>query len=711
MKYILKTTKLLLKSENKNNNTFIYTGSPNKDQKGKGKLVVLLDFPEGTKAPKELGNLLVQRIHKLYYNSSLDEQESILENILEEVNENLPLITEVDANWLKQFKALIAIVYRQEVYFSPLGNISAWVTNNNELVNIFDYLDNDIDKPSINKTFTNILSGNIEPNQSLFFTTNTLFDYVSEEKLSNIIKEGEFSGITIKLKELLYQVKNQSFCSVFIKLIPYEKDNSADAEIKRMTEPKEKSSEESINKLLKTQEQTEEILTKSKTEIENEEVTEKNVMNFAEEEVEQENKNKQKIIKKEKNNENFKKFLQKISDQLSKIKFKKPNSKIKNLIKFPTNAISRTQSGDLKMKTFNNNKTILIAALVILITFIGTIIFNKYNKQIQLEKEKYQEIVESIEEKQEEYDLLSIYKDENQAKEKLEEISNLLNSLPQKTANQKERYQDALSKFTEMLNKVRKLNTITDLNIITELDFTPSNIFKHGNSIILSKTDNPEIKSLDLKNKNIENIWKISDTNIQNYVKDKNFIYALGKDKIKKVNIDNKEEAEMNIAFHPNFKNASDLIFYGERLYILDSESEQIYKHNMGENNFSKGEVWLKDNTDLNNVNSLSIDGNIYIGKNNGEFLRLYSGVINNLELEKIDPELKNIDKIYTDKTIQEIYLMDEISKRIIIINKKGELINQYYFPTLEKINNFIIDGASKKIYLQSENKIIEFKI
>jgi len=45
-----------------------------------------------------------------------------------------------------------------------------------------------IDKPSVNKIFTNILSGNIEPGQLLFFTTNSIFDYVSEEKIEKVKK-------------------------------------------------------------------------------------------------------------------------------------------------------------------------------------------------------------------------------------------------------------------------------------------------------------------------------------------------------------------------------------------------------------------------------------------------------------------------------------------------------------------------------------------
>jgi len=227
MKYILKTSKLLINSKQGLNNVFIYTGSPHENQKNKGKLIIMMELPEETENPQDLSNLIIQKIHKLYYNSPLNEQEAILENILEEVNENIPLITQVDNAWLKKINAVIAIIYRQEVFFSPLGNVSAWVTSENKLINIFDYLKSDIDEPKIDKIFTNILSGNIEPQQLLMFATNTIFNYLSKDQVSKIIINNEPAGLSLKLKEKLYKIENENFCLTAIKLSPYIKKRGA----------------------------------------------------------------------------------------------------------------------------------------------------------------------------------------------------------------------------------------------------------------------------------------------------------------------------------------------------------------------------------------------------------------------------------------------------------------------------------------------------
>ena len=77
--------------------------------------------------------------------------------------------------------------------------------------------------------------------------------------------------------------------------------------------------------------------------------------------------------------------------------------------------------------------------------------------------------------------------------------------------------------------------------------------------------------------------------------------------KVYKINLDSNEISTMNITYHPNYKNAKDIYVYGERIYILDNESNQIYKHNRIEELFGKGDAWVKDNTEVLNANSITI--------------------------------------------------------------------------------------------------------
>jgi len=728
MKYILKTSKLLINSKEGLNNIFIYTGSPHENQKNKGKLIIMIELPKETKNPQDLSNLIIQKIHKLYYNSPLNEQEAILENILEEVNENIPLITKVNNSWLKKINAVIAIIYRQEVFFSPLGNVSAWVTSENKLINIFDYLKSDIDEPKIDKIFTNILSGNIEPNQLLMFTTNSIFNHLSKDQVSKIIINNEPAGLSLRLKEKLYKIKNENFCLTSIKLSPYVKKEMSINETNLSSSSKETpgkininvSSQRSIDELLKSQQITEDILKKGKTKIKKEEGINK------------ETKHEIKKISRHKKSSHklrrvpkicFKKYFQIVRQKFLSLcnaiisaikKFKKP----------PKLKLQKTNYDNKKPKLqiplllskfpISKNKIIIISAVVLLLGFtIGTLIIQN-NKRLAEEKLAYEQTLQDIEEKQEEYDLLLIYKNEGQAKEKLQEISELINKLPQKTIEQKEKYNRILDQFTEIFNEVRKLNTIKNPEIFAELNFRANKIVKHGNNLIIAGSNSSQLASLDLKTKEIKNlnIENINYENIAVFEKNENFLYGLQNgDKVIKIDLDKNEGKQIEITHHPNYIQANDMTMYNGRIYALDNQSNQIYKYNQGTENFGKGEVWINDETNINHATSITIDGNVYLGTNTGELIKLYTGTKADFQIEEIDPLVQNISKVFTDLTIQEIYFIDNNSKRLIIINKKGELINQYYFPTLSSMDNFVVDGAAKKAYIQSENKIIVIDI
>ncbi len=748
MKYILKTNKLLINSLQKPNNAFIYTGSPNKGQKDKGKLIIMLDFPEETDNVKELGNLLIQKIHQLYYGSSIIDQETILENILEESNENLPLLTKVDNAWLKKFNAIIAIIYKQETYFSPVGNVSAWVANGNELINVFDYLENnDIEKPSVDRIFTNILSGNIETKQTLLFASNSIFDYVSKKSLEKIALDNDPSGINIKLKEILFKIENRSFCSVSIKLTPYEENQKTeeDSSIKieateesntnkdlensqndaKIKKPEEENSEEkeiiqenvdtaeiktketygysssknSIDELLNIQQKTKDILTKGKSSLDDKIETPFKTIEKKDVLEKRKKINKKKLLK-----NIFSPFLY-IAKLIKKILIHK---KSENTISLHTNGIIEGKP----RKKINKKRILLISGIIILLGFTANVLIMNYKKQASAKKQAYEKILGTIDDKKTEYDLLSIYKDEKLANEKLKEISDLINELPQKTDEQKKKYDEILNNFTDTLNKVWNINSIKEPKITTEFAFYPEKIIKFNDYIVGLGKESKDIEKYSIKDNKKELIGKESIySNVNIFEKYNNFVYGLDtNNKVDAINLEDGTINKFDISYHPNYKKSIGAVSYNDKIYILDPESNQIYKHTIKTSSLDKGEAWIQDGTDIKNALSIAIDSNIYLGFNDGTIKMFYMGKQKAFELKTINPIIKSIDKIYTDKTITEIYLLDSQTKRIIIINKKGELIKQYYFPTLNTLNNFIVDGASKTIYLQSENKVVEVK-
>jgi hypothetical protein len=148
--------------------------------------------------------------------------------------------------------------------------------------------------------------------------------------------------------------------------------------------------------------------------------------------------------------------------------------------------------------------------------------------------------------------------------------------------------------------------------------------------------------------------------------------------------------------------------FYESRVYFLDIKSNQIYRSNKGGSGFSTPSAWIKDSTDVRSAVSLTVDGSIFCLKKTGEAIKLTSGQRQSWSLAAIEPALSEADKIWTNTTINKLYILDIGGKRLIEFSKPdGKLLNQYTVPTLTQLKDFAIDPTAKKAYLLNGSQIL----
>jgi len=76
-------------------------------------------------------------------------------------------------------------------------------------------------------------------------------------------------------------------------------------------------------------------------------------------------------------------------------------------------------------------------------------------------------------------------------------------------------------------------------------------------------------------------------------------------------------------------------------------------------------------------------------------------GYKNNFYLDIVDPLLENIDKIWTEEDIEEMFVMDSKENRILIFNKDSSaLIEQITSPVFDNLKDFTVDYNNEIIYV-----------
>lgn len=258
-----------------------------------------------------------------------------------------------------------------------------------------------------------------------------------------------------------------------------------------------------------------------------------------------------------------------------------------------------------------------------------------------------------------------------------------------------------LQKEREILKKEeRKYEEFYDLAIENK-EATGERSYLSGNILLILDNKNGRIYQLNLEKKSIESYGdkKIKEAKLVVYNAGKIFylvekegVYLIENEKSKKV-IDNNKEWGKIIDFWE---------YYGN-LYLLDRENDEIYKYLPVEGGYSKKTSYFQvgQAIDLEEVNSMAIDGSIYLGFSD-YILKYTSGVKESFKANL--PQKAKIDKIYTNKNLEKLFGWSKEEGIIFVFSKDGNYERQIYSSILKKASDMVV--FKDKIFILWQNKI-----
>lgn len=177
--------------------------------------------------------------------------------------------------------------------------------------------------------------------------------------------------------------------------------------------------------------------------------------------------------------------------------------------------------------------------------------------------------------------------------------------------------------------------------------------------------------------------------------------------------IDENRLEKADIVFEGKWERAKALGSYFANIYLLDPEEGQIYKHEKTAAGYSKGMPYVdKQKVDLKKAVSITLDGYVYILRQDGKILKLMAGrSVSDFSIKGIpepEIEIKNPIKIFTASEIPNLYVLD--GSRVLELDKSGNYLRMFIFD-LANIKDLWVNYKSKKIYLLSESKVYEIGI
>jgi len=686
--------------------------------------------------------------------------EEVFENFIQKTNyrylelvgnKSSAAFLDEDADGLPKINAVLAFLDEKNLYLAGRGKMLPFLIyetkpENFRIMNITETATGKDARSSKLSLFTNIVSGKIGANDYLFFTTESILDYFSLEKICKTVSAATPEEAKETLKNLLTETANPetSFAFMAIKLrteIPVIKAASSPAPI--ASPDKETSSpQNSMNGLLKTAADTEKMLTPSLGLNIGGRFSSflgglKNV--FRKNEIKS-NARLEYYSSQFHPPTSINKFLRSISLILLAI-LRIPYFLIKIIFSFFFNLLKiifylitnwrgqRKTSVASAAESFKKSlaailpktekklprlsRTLLVFAVICVTFFAGSTAFLYFKHQKDSAAKTLQEKVEVIQNKKSSAEASLIYNDETGARTVLTEIDALLSAFPQKTKDEKNAYQNLSAEIEKLREKLRRAEKIE--NPVAVANFPGLNpgamvdkIIIANNNIYAFDRAASVIYKINLENNEVAN-KSVSGLNFQIVFmenSDSAFLYEPGKKFFK---LDLKEDIlkELEVVMGNNETEVQDLAVYNQKLYILDPRAGQIFKHTGTLAGFSGGVNWLRETVDISNAKSLAIDGSIYLGAADGKILEFSVGKQVAFTPE-VDPALSSEIKIWTSTESSFLYVLEPSAKRLVILDKDGKLIIQYFSEKFDNLKDFAVAEKEKKIYLLSGDFVYE---
>ncbi|MFH1509934.1 MAG: hypothetical protein ABID67_02200 [Candidatus Nealsonbacteria bacterium] len=617
---------------------------------------------------------LAKHIKEKYYKTVSITSEKSLKDTLKKSNEYLEKIAKTgDVSWLGNLSFSVITIKNFELNFTKTGDLKIYLIRKGQVMDTDQKLNLGDFEPYPLKVFGNIVSGKLAENDIILVLTKSMSDIFFQEKfLSDIARVSLSENIkeeTKKIKEIFNTKKEKLTKSTGAALLII---------LSKEVMPKER----------------ETLIPKRSLKV------------FS--------------IK-----ESFAPILNKIKmPKIHLISIKKPNIQLPKLniknkklkitipkIKIPQISMPKIPKLELKVSKIKLHKKIILIPSLIVFLLLGYYIF-----QMQIEKklENYQLILEEAKDNIEEAETYFILSDNTPgAKDKandilmesLTQLSPVLKDISSLPTNLKEEIISVKKVISDYLYEMNKFTELPDPELFFEFNFNSYIPFKINildNNLYFI---NPFAKNAFELNQNKEGKIVYVNNNIDFLSPSENSLLFLSKPN-KLLMLENGEINEKQLLSdpYPNY-NFDEFNTYRNNIYFLDKNKSRIVKYPFSNNAWNNPTLWLEE-SQTNKFKSMTIDGSIWLLTKDNQIKRYYGGKLQQTIILDIFPEVKDFSHIFTTPDLPYLYLIEPIQKRIIIINKSGEIIHQYQSQSFDNLLDIVTSENGRTIYLLSESKV-----
>lgn len=594
----------------------------------------------------------------------LSDNSNGFENAVAQINDDLSKLAEKGwAAWIGKMNACIVARQNDKLYLATTGKIHAYLLRDKQFSDIAD------SPPTTNplKVFENFAAGRVAKKDFLIFTTKQLFNFISIQRLKDILGHSNLQQACQTIADIVTKIAEPdiSFGTFIVEI-----GTDAHASVSEFSDPPASFASappnpEAMTPLQKYLAMAKKMLLTGWVGIKN------------------------------------------IAQKIQKLDFSQFNKKIRsiNIKDFsPTLLAKRTKemANMEKVKQLPKMKKFFLASAIV---FVIILLFNlAVAANLSSKKKKTAEIAKAFSEIQlkiSDANTAYIYEDKGKAFTILKEAQAQLKKIEapdnQEQKNQLDR------EITDLLNSIGGLKT-TEAQVVTTNEAGGAERVRLAGNILYFISGRGDFYApYNLRTGEFNSSLTLTGAEAAAVnVAGSDVYYADPSGNLFRVEFEGKSAMPMPVNIGSGTQN---MLFYGSpaKVYALNKSQNKIVTADISKADSATN--YLKENLDLSQALDIAIDGSIYV---------LFPDHIQKLTLGQSKPfsntglTYPTNSKIYANKDITLIYIMDPEAKKIILVNSNGTLRAQYTSDKFTDMKDFAISADGKSAYILNGQQLLQ---
>lgn len=176
--------------------------------------------------------------------------------------------------------------------------------------------------------------------------------------------------------------------------------------------------------------------------------------------------------------------------------------------------------------------------------------------------------------------------------------------------------------------------------------------------------------------------------------------FVLADDGVFKVDLAKKETKEII-----KKEQVHDLSVFLGNVYLLLGDA--IFKFVPTEEGYLQGPDYLNEKIEFGDNSRFAIDGSVWVtaGDKIYKFMR---GKNENFEISGLPNTSSRFSLLYTDSSLDNLYVLDSTNSALLVIDKKGTYQKAYQSGEFGKMTGFVVNEAGGEMYISIGSRILE---